>query len=181
MRTMDEQIRESIVIDHVIGTMSAAFASLATLLAAIGLYGVLAYTMAQRTREIGLRMALGADRAAVRDMVLRQVARMTLVGGLIGIVAAIGIGRAASSMLYEIQAHDPIVMTTSVVLLLFVAGAAALVPAQRASRINPDTGTSLRVTLPRYIVARSTKGARDEPNDCVHCPHNDYVRIGKRR
>ena len=77
------------------------FAVLATLLAAIGLYGVLAYTITQRTREFGLRMALGADRGNVRGMVLRQVGRMALLGGVIGLAAAIALGRLARSMLYE--------------------------------------------------------------------------------
>ena len=77
-----------------ISTLSLAFAVLATVLAAIGLYGVLAYTVAQRTREFGLRMALGADGGAVRGMVMKQVARMALVGGVIGMAIAIGVGRA---------------------------------------------------------------------------------------
>ena len=85
---MPQQVRENVFLDRMISTLSGAFAILATVLAAVGLYGVLAYTVAQRTREIGVRMALGADGARVRRMVLQQVAWMTVVGGAIGLVGA---------------------------------------------------------------------------------------------
>ena len=117
--------------------LSAAFAGLATLLAAIGLYGVLAYTMAQRTREIGLRMALGADAGRIRGMVMRQVSRMTLVGGTVGLMLAIGLGRVAQSLLFELQNTDPLVLIGSVSALTLVALGAGAVPAWRASRIEP--------------------------------------------
>ena len=110
---------------------------LATLLAAIGLYGVLAYTVAQRTREIGVRMALGADARRVRVMVLRQVAWMMLVGGVIGLAGAIGLGRAGQSLLYGLQGHDPVVLAISLVVLLLVALGAGYVPARRASQVDP--------------------------------------------
>src|SRR5207237_504216 len=95
LKTLPQQVRENVFLDRMISTLSAAFAALATMLAAIGLYGVLAYTVAQRTREIGVRMALGADSGRVRGMVLAQVGRMTLTGCTIGIAAALGLGRAA--------------------------------------------------------------------------------------
>src|SRR5947209_11551115 len=85
LRTMSEQFQAYITISRVMGVLSAAFAVLATLLAAIGLYGVLAYTLAQRTREIGIRMALGADSSRVWRMVFSQVAWMTVIGGTIGL------------------------------------------------------------------------------------------------
>jgi predicted permease len=137
MRTMDAQIRENVFLDRFISSMSAAFAGLATLLAAVGLYGVLTYTVAQRTREIGLRMALGANAAKVRGMVLGQVARMTFVGGVIGLAAALALGRWAQSLLFEIGGHDPAVLAGAACLLAIVALGAGFVPAYRASRLDP--------------------------------------------
>jgi ABC-type antimicrobial peptide transport system permease subunit len=118
-------------------TLSAAFALLATLLAAIGLYGVLAYTVAQRTREIGLRMALGAGPGRVRGMVLRQVATMTLIGGLVGVGGALCVERGAQSTLYQMTGADPIVLLLSAGGLALVALCAGLIPAHRASRVDP--------------------------------------------
>jgi ABC-type antimicrobial peptide transport system permease subunit len=120
-----------------ISILSAAFAVLATLLAAVGLYGVLAYTVAQRTREIGVRMALGADGRTVRAMVLRQVGFMLLIGGTIGIAAALGLGRAASSLLFGLEGHDPAVFVIAAIVLATFALAAGYVPALRASRVDP--------------------------------------------
>jgi predicted permease len=137
LKTMSQQVRENVFLDRVISMLSGGFAGLATVLAAIGLYGVLAYTVAQRTREIGLRMALGADGGRVRGMVLTQVGRMTIVGGVIGLAAAVGIGRLAQSLLYEMEGYDPVVLSGSALLLTLVALGAGLVPALRASRIDP--------------------------------------------
>ena len=137
LKTMPQQVRENVFLDRMISTLSAAFALLATLLAAVGLYGVLAYTVAQRTREIGVRMALGADAGRVRGMVLKQVGLMTLIGGIIGIAAAIGLGRAASSLLYQLEGYDPTVVVLSAVLLTLVALGAGYIPALRASRVDP--------------------------------------------
>ncbi|MEX2180075.1 MAG: ABC transporter permease [Gemmatimonadaceae bacterium] len=137
LETMPETIKQNVFLDRLISTMSAAFAILATLLASVGLYGVLAYSVAQRTREIGVRMALGAAASQVQRMVLRQVGMMVLIGGVIGVAAAVGMGRAARSMLFGITGADPVVMVTSVVLLSLVALAAGYVPALRASRVDP--------------------------------------------
>jgi predicted permease len=137
MKTMDVQVRENMFMDRLISLLSAAFAMLATLLAAVGLYGVLAYTVAQRTKEFGLRMALGADAARVRGLVLGQVGRMTMVGGIIGLAAAIGIGRLARSLLFELEEHDPFVLTASAAILTLVALGAGFIPAYRASRLDP--------------------------------------------
>ena len=141
LRTMPEQVRQNVFLDRFISLLSAAFACLATLLAAIGLYGVLAYTVAQRTREIGLRMALGAAPARVRGMVLRQVAVMTVVGGVIGLAGAVALARlndaSADPMLYEIKGNDPVVLIGSVVVLSVVALIAGFIPAHRASRVEP--------------------------------------------
>lgn len=137
IRTMEEQINENVFLDRFISTMSAAFALLATLLAAIGLYGVLAYTVAQRTREIGLRMALGAGRDTVRGMVLKQVGRMVVIGGVIGTVAAFGLGRAAQSLLFGMEGFDGTVVGMVVVILALVGFGAGYIPAARASRVDP--------------------------------------------
>jgi predicted permease len=137
LKTMPQQVRENVFLDRMISTLSAAFALLATVLAAVGLYGVLAYTVSQRTREIGLRMALGADGPRVRGMILRQVGWMTLIGGAIGIVGAYYLGKGAEALLFELKGYDPAVIMTSVVLLTLVAFGAGYIPAYRASRVHP--------------------------------------------
>lgn len=123
--------------DRLISTLAAAFAALATLLAAVGLYGVLAYTVARRTREIGLRMALGAEAGNVRGMVLKQVAKMLVMGGVVGGVGALGLGRMAESLLFGMEGSDPGVLAMAGVLLALVALGAGYVPALRASRVDP--------------------------------------------
>ena len=137
LKTLEMQVQENVFLDRMISSLSASFALLATVLAAIGLYGVLAYTVAQRTREIGLRMALGADGRNVRHMVLGQVGRLTLIGGVIGIAAALALGRAAASLLFELEGHDPVVLVVTTVLLTVVALGAGYLPALRASRVDP--------------------------------------------
>ena len=137
LKTLEQQVRENVFMDRMISTLSAAFAVLATLLAAVGLYGVLAYTVAQRTREIGLRMALGAGSGNVRRMVLKQVGRMLVFGGVIGIVAALVVGRAAQSLLFGLEGNDPVVVVLVAVLLSAVALGAGFIPAERASRVDP--------------------------------------------
>ena len=137
LRTMPEEIRRNTFEDRMISTLSASFAVLATLLAAIGLYGVLAYSVAQRTREIGVRMALGAGASQVRGLVLRQVAGMVVIGGVIGVAGALALSKAAQSMLFQMSGADPVVMSASVLLLGLVALAAGYVPALRASRVDP--------------------------------------------
>jgi predicted permease len=137
LRTMPQQVRENVFLDRFISVLSAGFAGLATLLAAIGLYGVLAYTVSQRTREIGLRMALGAAPARVRTMVLRQVGVMTIVGGTVGLIAAVWLGHVAQSLLYDLKGWDPAVLVGSVVALTLVALGAGFIPAHRASQVDP--------------------------------------------
>ncbi len=137
LKTLPQQIRENVFLDRMISMMSAAFALLATIVAAVGLYGVLAYTVAQRTKEIGVRMALGADASRVRRMVLGHMAAMAAVGAVIGLAAALAIGRAASSLLYGLEGHDPVVFVTATLVLAVVAFGAAYVPALRASRVDP--------------------------------------------
>jgi putative ABC transport system permease protein len=137
LKTMPQQIRQNVFMDRMISTLAAAFALLATLLASIGLYGVLAYTVSQRTREIGLRMALGADGPRVRRMILKQVAWMTLVGGVLGLAGAYFLGRGAEALLFELKGYDPVVMASAVALLSLIAFGAGYIPAYRASRVHP--------------------------------------------
>jgi predicted permease len=137
LKTLERQVTENIFLDRMIGTLSTAFAALATLLAAIGLYGVLAYSVAQRTGEIGLRMALGAGGSTVRGMVLRQVGRMVIIGGVIGIGAALALGRGARSLLYELEGHDPLIVVLAALLLTAISLGAGYLPALRASRVDP--------------------------------------------
>ena len=137
LKTMQQQVRENVFLDRMISILSSAFALLATLLAGVGLYGVLSYSVAQRTREIGVRMALGADGGRVRRLVMRQVGIMVLIGGAVGVAVALGLGRAARSLLYELAGHDPASIAIAVVLLACVALVAGFVPARRAAMIDP--------------------------------------------
>ena len=139
LRTLPDQVRQNVFLDRFVGLMSTSFAVLATVLAAVGLYGVLAYTVAQRTREIGLRMALGAAPGRVRTMVLRQVGIMTLIGGAIGLLASFWIGKFAEELLFEMQGRDPVVFIGAPLALALVALAAGFIPAHRASKVDPMT------------------------------------------
>jgi predicted permease len=137
LRTMDQTVINDLAPDRIVTILSAAFAFVATLLASVGLYGVLAYTVVQRTRELGVRMALGAAPADVRRMVLSQVGLMTIVGCVAGLAAAVGFGRLAQSLLFEIEGYDPLVLAGSALVLVLVAIGAAFVPAHRASKLDP--------------------------------------------
>jgi len=137
LRTMEDQVRQNTSGDRLVAQLSAAFAALATLLAAIGLYGVLAYTVTQRAREFGVRMALGAAPAEVLRLVLRHVARLAGLGAVIGAAAALGVGRLVQSQLYQMRGYDPSVFVAALVVLSLVALAAGVVPAWRASRLDP--------------------------------------------
>jgi predicted permease len=123
--------------DKIITTLSATLAGLATLLAAIGLYGVLAYSVAQRTRELGLRLALGAEPSTLRAMVLKQVALIAAVGLGLGLAAALAASRAAGALLYGLSSYDPATIGAAVATLTVVVLAAAYVPARRASSVAP--------------------------------------------
>ena len=137
LNTLEQVVTENVFLDRMISTLSAAFATLATILAAIGLYGVLAYSVAQRTKEIGLRMALGAAAPRVRKMVLKQVGGMMIIGGIVGVVAALGLGKGAQSLLFEMQGNDPFVTVLAAILLTAVALGAGFIPAWRASKVDP--------------------------------------------
>ncbi len=137
LRTMETQARDDVYRERLIAMLSASFAALATLLAAIGLYGVLAYNVAQRTRELGLRLALGAEPASLRALVLKQVGTMAVIGAAIGLAAAVGLGRVAEALLVGLSAHDPVVLTSAVAAISLVVLVASYMPARRASSITP--------------------------------------------
>jgi predicted permease len=118
-------------------TLLVIFASLALLLAAIGIYGLMAYSVQQRTQEIGIRMALGASAQDVRKMVVRQGMALALAGVIIGVAAALGVTRLMASLLYGVMPRDPIAMTSVALLLVGVALAATYLPARRASQMDP--------------------------------------------
>lgn len=137
LSTLQRKVEDNVFLDRFVTLSSASLAALATLLAAVGLYGVLAYNVAQRTRELGLRLALGAEPRRLRAMVLKQVAVLALVGGALGLAAALALGRAAEALLFGLSAYDPLVLAASVGLLSVVVLAASYVPARRASSVAP--------------------------------------------
>jgi predicted permease len=137
MRSTEAQISNSLATERMIASLSSVFGALATLLAALGLYGVMAYSVAQRKREIGIRMALGAKPATVVWMVMRDVLLLVAVGIAIGVPAAIALSRVVAAQLYGLSAHDPSTLALAVAALALVACAAGYLPARRASRLDP--------------------------------------------
>ena len=119
--------------------LSVFFGILATLLAAIGLYGVMAYTVTRRTREIGIRLALGAGRSSLLKLVLREVALLTVVGVAIAIPVALAVTRLVRSELYGIVPNDPLSIAGAAVVLASVALLSGYIPAERATRVDPLT------------------------------------------
>jgi len=134
---MEAQLDQSLLNDRLVATLSAAFGALATLLAVIGLYGVMAFTVSRRTREIGVRMALGAVQGDVVWLVMREVLMLVGTGVVLGVAGAWGLGRLISSQLYGVTAHDPVSIAAAATLLAAVALIAGYVPAWRATRVNP--------------------------------------------
>jgi ABC-type antimicrobial peptide transport system permease subunit len=136
---MEDQIDESLSAQRAMAGLSAFFGILATVLAAIGLYGVMAYTVTRRTREIGIRLALGAGRTSLLKLVLREVALLTIAGVVIAIPVALAITRLVRSELYGIVPNDPLSIAGASVLLASVALLAGYIPAERATRVDPIT------------------------------------------
>jgi predicted permease len=137
VKSMDTQVAESLFVERMVAWLSVAFGALATLLAAIGLYGVMSYAVARRTREIGIRMALGAEPGGVLWLVLKEVALLSSIGIFAGLVTAFFAARRVESQLFGLAPTDPITLGTAVALLLTVALFAGFVPARRATRIDP--------------------------------------------
>jgi predicted permease len=139
LKTMEAQIGESLFVERMVAVLSAAFGLLATLLAAIGLYGVMSYAVTMRTREIGLRVALGADQRAVLMLVLREVAMLAALGIAIGLPGGYGLGKVVESQLYGLNARDPLTFAVATLALVTTAFVAGLIPALRAARVDPMT------------------------------------------
>ncbi|MEY2540002.1 MAG: hypothetical protein QOG67_3742, partial [Verrucomicrobiota bacterium] len=137
VKTMEKQIDETIFMDRLVAVLSATFGILATLLAAIGLYGVMAYMVVRRTREIGIRMALGADRKNVLRLVMKEVILLAGIGIGIAVVASLATGRLIQSQLLGVSGRDPLVIASATVVLALVALFAGFLPAMRATRVDP--------------------------------------------
>ena len=137
MKTLEGQLDETLLSDRLIALLSAGFGLLATILASIGLYGVMAFVVARRRKELGIRLALGARPSLVIWMVMREVLLLLAIGLAVGVPAAMALGRYVSAVLYGIKPSDPYLATSTVLLLTLVSAAAGLIPARRASRIDP--------------------------------------------
>ena len=136
-RTMAEQIDDNLIAERVIALLAASFGVLAALMAAIGLYGVLAYSTAQRTSEIGVRMALGASRASVVRVVLVEVLWLTGIAVAVALPASLLLGMAVRSQLFGISSSDPLTLCLATLMIVVVATASALLPARRAAKVDP--------------------------------------------
>lgn len=134
---MTAQLRESLTRDRLMATLAGAFGFLAAVLSTLGLYGVIAYMVARRRNEIGVRMALGADRGRVVRLVLREAALLLVAGLAIDTGLALWAGRAASAMLFGLKPTDPATFAAAIGLLAVVALIASYAPARRASRVEP--------------------------------------------
>jgi putative ABC transport system permease protein len=136
-KVLRTQIRESLVQDELMATLCGFFGALAVLLAAIGLYGVISYTVAQRTNEIGVRMALGAQRSGVIGLILGELAVLIAIGVLVGAGLTLAGTKAASSLLFGLKPRDPLTLVLAIVILAAIGFGASFIPARRATRIDP--------------------------------------------
>jgi putative ABC transport system permease protein len=137
VRSMNDVVAAALATPRLTGWLLAAFAAIALALAAVGIYGVLAYLVSQRTQEIGIRLAIGADRSEVLRMILRQGLTLAVSGVAVGVAAAFLLTRLMQSLLYEVQPADPVTFLAVPVILLAVSLVASYVPALRATRVSP--------------------------------------------
>jgi ABC-type antimicrobial peptide transport system permease subunit len=137
LRTMDDVFADSVARQRFLAQLLGIFAALALALAAVGTYGVLSYLVTERQREIGIRMALGADRTNVLSLVLRQGLSTTVIGLVLGIAGALGLTRLAGSLLFEVKPTDPLTFGGVAAVITLVALLACVVPARRATRVDP--------------------------------------------
>ena len=162
LKTLEAQLDETLLTDRLIALLSAGFGLLATVLASVGLYGVMAFVVARRSKELGLRLALGAEPAGVIWLVMREVLLLLAIGLAVGIPAAVALGRFVSSQLYGIQPNDPWIGLATVALLTLVSSAAGLIPARRASRIDPILALRYRVAH-SDVLGHGEHGASRDP------------------
>jgi len=137
LKTLEEDLGANVLQERLVANLSGVFGGLALLLAALGLYGVMSYTVTRRRNEIGIRMALGAEPKAVVRLVLQNVAIITGVGLLIGAAAAVGTGRFINSLLFNLAATDQMMIVVTAITLAAAAALAGYLPARRAARIDP--------------------------------------------
>jgi predicted permease len=137
VRTQQQQINSTMRPERIFANLSAGFGVLALVLASIGMYGIMAYSVSRRTNEIGIRMALGAQPRLVLGMVLGEASRLVAIGIVVGVCAALAMGRVIASMLYGLNSWDPVTLMSSAALLIGVAIAASWIPARRAAGVDP--------------------------------------------
>jgi macrolide transport system ATP-binding/permease protein len=137
--TMNQQIEDTqtALMHHFSAWLVGGFAAMALILGVVGLYGVVAYSVSRRTREIGVRMAMGAERRGVVLMVLRQAGKMVTLGVVVGLVASLGVSRLMASLLFGVKSYDPLTFVAVALILAAVALAACYIPARRAARVDP--------------------------------------------
>jgi ABC-type antimicrobial peptide transport system permease subunit len=136
--TIEEHLRSALFLPRLAGTLFGVFGSIGLILAAVGLYGVMSYSVSRRTREIGIRIALGAQLGAVQRLVVRQGMVLTLAALALGLPAAWIAARFCASFLYGLRAHDPLTFAIAPVFLVAVALMACAIPARRAARVDPQ-------------------------------------------
>jgi len=137
LRTQKDQINATLQVERTLAALTSGFGLLALALACVGIYGVMAYQVAQRTNEIGIRMALGAQPGMVRRMILRESSVVAAIGVTVGVAGAILLMRLIKSMLYGVAPDDPVTIGAGVAILMVVALAASWIPAQRAASVEP--------------------------------------------
>jgi putative ABC transport system permease protein len=137
LKTMDRVIEQDLFSARMVAVLSGAFAGLAAMLAALGIYGVLAFLVVQRTREIGIRMAIGAESGDIRKLIVKEVGSMLILGVVVGLPLAYLLARLSESLLFGVTANNPLIYTVGLVLIAVVAVVACYVPARRATRVDP--------------------------------------------
>lgn len=137
VHTMDEVVSDQVLSERMLATLVGLFSGLASILAAIGIYGVLSYLVTHRTREIGIRISLGATPSQVLALILKQGLRLTVIGTVAGVVAAVGAGRILASVLHGVSVRDPFVLTATAAALITVSFVGCYLPARRATKVDP--------------------------------------------